>query len=78
MHARVVSVSGEQCFAMELPGDTTIWEVKSIVRALRGTPRRTQTFLVGERLAGAPTRRGPECSLCRGCRRLSMAAVACS
>ena len=38
---------------MELPGDTTIWEVKSIVRALRGTPRRLQTFLVGERLAGA-------------------------
>ena len=52
MHVRVVSVSGEW-FALELPDSTTIWDLKSTVRALRGTPRRLQTFLVGERLAGA-------------------------
>ena len=52
MRVRVLGLSGE-CFALEHPCETAIWELKSVLRALRGTPRRRQRLLVGQKVAGA-------------------------
>ena len=50
-----VTVRGirEEWFALALPRDTTIWQLKELVRALRCIPRRMQRMLAGERLVAA-------------------------
>ena len=49
---RLVGIA-EEWFTLDLPSDTTIWQLQTNIRALRGIPRKLQRMLVGERLAAA-------------------------
>ena len=49
---RVVGLA-QEWFTLALPSDTTIWQLKKLVRALRCIPRRVQRMLVGQRLVAA-------------------------
>ena len=41
----------QEWFTLVLPSDTTIWQLQTNIRALRGIPRKLQRMLVGDRLA---------------------------
>ena len=43
----------QEWFTLLLPRDTTIWQLKKLVKGLRGIPTRMQLILVGNRLAAA-------------------------
>ena len=49
----VVSFSGQEWFTLQLPRETTIWQLKKLVRTLRGVPKKSQNFDIAGRLAAA-------------------------
>ena len=49
---RVVGLA-QEWFTLLLPRDTTIWQLKKLVRALRCIPTKMQRMLVGDSLAAA-------------------------
>ena len=44
-----VQTLGEEWLALALPKEITAWQVKTMVRSVRGTPRRRQHLLAGDR-----------------------------
>ena len=49
----VMFISGDACMTPTLSRQTTIWHLKTLVRALRYIPRKLQQLVVGERVAVA-------------------------
>ena len=49
----VMFISGGACMTLTLSRQTTIWHLKTLVRALRYIPRKLQQLVVGESVAVA-------------------------
>ena len=53
VRVHVMFISGDACMTLTLSRQTTIWHLKTLVRALRYIPRKLQQLVVGERVAVA-------------------------
>ena len=53
LRVHVMFISGDACMTLTLSRQTTIWHLKTLVRALRYIPRKLQQLVVGGRVAVA-------------------------